>query len=171
MTVSVFQLTGDVMHLASLLFLLHKIRSSKNCLGISCKTQELYLVVFLARYLDLFLYFISFYNSFMKVLFIGTTAYLILMMRYLRPYRTTYDRVADDFGHWLYLVPPCLILGIIFNDEFGFTEIMWSFSLWLEAVAYIPQLAMIQKMREVENLTANYVFCMGGYRAMYLLNW
>jgi len=171
MTLTYFQLVGDMMHLASLVFLLHKIRSSKNCLGISCKTQELYLLVFVTRYIDLFLYYISFYNTLMKVTFILITALLIYTIRFVRPYRTTYDRVSDELPHWLYLVPPCAILGIIFNEEFTLVEVLWSFSIWLEAVTYLPQLAMLRKMKEVENLTGNYVFCMGGYRAMYMLHW
>lgn len=35
--------------------------------GISLKTQELFLIVFCCRYLDLFFRFISLYNSVMKV--------------------------------------------------------------------------------------------------------
>ena len=34
-------------------------------------SQELYLIVFLARYLDLFTAFHSFYNTGMKLIFIG----------------------------------------------------------------------------------------------------
>ena len=36
--------------------------------GISLRTQELYLLVFLTRYLDLFYSYISLYNSVMKVI-------------------------------------------------------------------------------------------------------
>lgn len=39
--------------------------------GISLKTQELYLVVFIARYLDLFTNFHSLYNSVMKVFYLA----------------------------------------------------------------------------------------------------
>jgi ER lumen protein retaining receptor len=39
-----------------------------------------------------------------------------------------------------------------------------------ESVAIIPQLIMLQQAREVENLTSNFVFSMGAYRAFYILN-
>lgn len=47
----------------------------------------------------------------------------------------------------------------------------WTFSIILEALAIIPQLIVLQRYREVENLTANYVFFLGAYRALYIINW
>ena len=38
-------------------------------------SQELYLIVFLARYLDLFTSFHSLYNTCMKLIFIGASAW------------------------------------------------------------------------------------------------
>jgi hypothetical protein len=52
--------------------------------GISLKTQILYVVVFVARYMDLLLIFwewISLYNFAMKIFFIASTAYVIFLMR------------------------------------------------------------------------------------------
>jgi ER lumen protein retaining receptor len=48
---------------------------------------------------------------------------------------------------------------------------MWTFSIYLEAVAIMPQLIVLRRYREVENLTGNYVFFLGAYRALYILNW
>ena len=47
----------------------------------------------------------------------------------------------------------------------------WLFSIYLEALAIVPQLITLQRYREVENLTAHYVFLLGAYRALYILNW
>lgn len=57
-------------------------------IGLSCKTQEIYLLVFCVRYIDLFMYFISVYNTCMKIFFISSTAYIIYLMRYKKPYCT-----------------------------------------------------------------------------------
>jgi ER lumen protein retaining receptor len=46
-------------HLLSFVVLLLKIHATKNCAGVSLKTQELYALVFMTRYLDLFTSFIS----------------------------------------------------------------------------------------------------------------
>lgn len=50
--------------------------------GISFKTQVLYVVVFLARYLDMFLgEWVSLYNTAMKLFFIGSSAYILYLMK------------------------------------------------------------------------------------------
>jgi ER lumen protein retaining receptor len=48
--------------------------------GISFKTQLLYAVVFVTRYLDLFVES-SFYRFVMKVFFIGSSVYVLYLMR------------------------------------------------------------------------------------------
>jgi uncharacterized membrane protein len=85
----VFQLIGDFLHLIAVLMLLLKILANKNVIGLSYKTQELYLVVFLTRYSDMILehHWGSIYFNVMRVLFIAITAYTIYVMRFKRPYR------------------------------------------------------------------------------------
>jgi ER lumen protein retaining receptor len=63
------------------------------------------------------------------------------------------------------------VLALIVNAEFSFMEILWTFSIYLEAVAILPQLFLLQRAGEVEVITADYVFMLGGYRVLYLLNW
>ena len=48
---------------------------------------------------------------------------------------------------------------------------LWTFSIFLEAVAIFPQLVMLQRTKEVETLTADYVGALGAYRFLYILNW
>jgi ER lumen protein retaining receptor len=50
-------------------------------------------------------------------------------------------------------------------------EYSLSFSLFLESVAILPQLVLLMKQGETENLTSNYIACLGAYRALYLINW
>ena len=76
--------TGDMAHLGSIFLLITRLRVTKSAvgeaersaggrkgndsaIGISLKTQELFLIVFVTRYLDLFYKFYSIYNSVMKV--------------------------------------------------------------------------------------------------------
>lgn len=47
----------------------------------------------------------------------------------------------------------------------------WTFSIYLEALAIVPQLFLLQRYREIENLTGHYVFLLGIYRALYIVNW
>uniref|UniRef100_A0A0A9YKU5 ER lumen protein retaining receptor n=1 Tax=Lygus hesperus TaxID=30085 RepID=A0A0A9YKU5_LYGHE len=55
-------------------------------------------------------------------------------------------------------------------------EILWSFSIFLETVAAIPQLIVVHKCARdmggfVDTLNSHYVFSLGGYRVFYLFNW
>ena len=68
------RLAGDFSHVISILVLLLRLRVSRSALGISLKTQELFLIVFLTRYVDLFTSFYGVYNSFMKVAYIASTS-------------------------------------------------------------------------------------------------
>ena len=69
-------------------------------IGLSCKTQEIYLLVFCMRYIDLFMYFISLYNTLMKVFFISSTAFIVYMMRYKKPYCTVCHFSCCTFSYF-----------------------------------------------------------------------
>ena len=85
--------------LFSLQVLLLKINATKSCAGVSLKTQELYLLVFVTRYLDLLYSFISLYNTVMKLIFLGTAFTIVWYMRFHRVVSQTYnkDQVRGDF--------------------------------------------------------------------------
>ena len=140
-------------------------------LGLSCKTQEIYLLVFLIRYSDLFWNFVSVYNTLMKLFFIGSTGLIIYLMKYKVPFCTTYDSMGDYFPHVKVLLPVALVLTCIFNLGWDVWLICLSFTYWLEALAFIPQIVMLQKMLVIENLQSHYVAMLGLYRFFYILNW
>ncbi|KAJ8549440.1 hypothetical protein K7X08_033147 [Anisodus acutangulus] len=167
---NIFRLAGDMTHLISVLVLLLKIYATKSCSGISLKTQELYAIVFLARYLDLFTDFISLYNTVMKLVFIGSSLAIVWCMRYHRVVRRSYDRELDTFRYWI-LVAACSVLALVLHEKFTLQEVFWAFSIYLEAVAILPQLVLLQRSGNVDNLTGQYVFFLGAYRAFYILNW
>ena len=67
---------------------------------------------------------------------------------------------------------PSALLGIAINqDHTSPFEMVWAFSIYLEAVAILPQLFMLQKQGGAENLTSHYVMLRGLYRLFYLFNW
>ncbi|PKI39485.1 ER lumen protein-retaining receptor B-like [Punica granatum] len=167
---NLFRLAGDMTHLLSIVVLLLKIRTTKSCTGISLKTQELYVIVFLTRYLDLFTRYLSFYNSAMKVFFLGTSMAIVWYMRYHKVVKQTYNKDEDTFRHY-FLVLASFVLAILIPRAFTMTEILWTASIYLEAVAILPQLVLLQRSSNIDNLTGTYVFLLGAYRALYLVNW
>lgn len=182
---NIFRFLGDLSHLASIFILLHKIQTSRSCRGISFKTQALYFIVFLTRYVDLVTGpYVSLYNTIMKLFFIGSTAYTLYLMKFrfryvaadrirevqLKKGSPTHDASLDTFK-LTYLVPPVAVLALLFNYAYSFFELTWAFSIWLESVAILPQLFMLQRTGEAETFTTHYLAALGLYRGLYIPNW
>ncbi|XP_077979411.1 ER lumen protein-retaining receptor 2 [Glandiceps talaboti] len=165
---NVFRLVGDLSHVAAIIILLLKIWRTRSCAGVSGKSQILFAMVFLTRYLDLFTNFISVYNSSMKCLYLFcsfATVYLMFVK-----FKATYDSNHDTF-RIEFLVVPVGGLAFLVNHDFSLLEILWTFSIYLESVAILPQLFMISKTGEAETITSHYLFALGSYRALYIINW
>eukprot|EP01117_Protostelium_nocturnum_P000527 TRINITY_DN10592_c0_g1_i2.p1 TRINITY_DN10592_c0_g1~~TRINITY_DN10592_c0_g1_i2.p1 ORF type:complete len:215 (+),score=30.81 TRINITY_DN10592_c0_g1_i2:89-733(+) len=162
------RLFADLLHLFSILILLLKLWTVRNCGGISLKSQELYALVYLCRYLDLFWNFSSFYLVIMKIIFLASSFAIVYLMR--KPFKNSYDKEHDSF-RVLFLIVPCALLSLVWNLKFETFEVLWAFSIFLESVAIIPQLFLLQRTGEVENINSDYIFCLGAYRALYLINW
>lgn len=96
--------------------------------GISLKTQELYALVFATRYLDIFTHYVSFYNTVMKLIFLGSSFSIVWYIRRHKLVRRSYDKDHDTFRH-LFLVLPCLILALLIHEKFTFREVTMSFHL------------------------------------------
>ena len=139
---NIFRLVGDISHLLAIIILLRKIWTSRSCagesrlvifiiiplfriihflIGVSLKSQILFLLVFTTRYLDLVTSFVSVYNSSMKVIYLlasGATCFLIYFK-----FRATYDRNHDSF-RFEFLIIPCVLMALVINHEFSFLEVM-----------------------------------------------
>lgn len=93
------------------------------------------------------------------------TCYLIFLK-----FKATYNRNNDTFRIEFILLP-VVLLSLLINHEYSIVEILWTFSIYLEAVAILPQLFMISKTGEAESITSHYLFALGAYRGLYILNW
>ncbi|KAI5841308.1 ER lumen protein retaining receptor-domain-containing protein [Tricharina praecox] len=166
---NIFRISADLFHLASIFILLYKMKTSRTCAGISLKSQCLYLVVYVTRYLDIFTTFNrSYYNDLMKIFFVASSAYTIYLMT--TTFKPTHDPAIDTFRvEFLFLGAG--LLALAFPYQYSFSEILWSFSIWLESVAILPQLFMVQRTGEAETITTHYLFALGAYRALYIPNW
>jgi len=167
-SMNLFRLSGDLCHLAAILILLTKIWKTRSCAGISGKSQLMFALVFTTRYLDLFIRYVSAYNTFMKCVYLicaWGTCWLIYMK-----FRGTYDGNHDAF-RMEFLIVPCAGLACLVNHGMKPLEILWTFSIYLESVAILPQLFMITKTGKAETITSHYLFAQGMYRGLYILNW
>lgn len=170
---NLFRILADMSHFASIVILLHTIRKTGSISGVSIKTQVLYALVFVTRYLNLFTRYISVYNTLMKLFFIVSSIYTVVELqkyKYKNPIAYQEMIMADAFKIQ-YLLIPCLVLAFVFNKGFGFIPLNHSFSMWLESVAVMPQLFMLSKSGKAPTLTTHYIFALGLYRALYIPNW
>jgi ER lumen protein retaining receptor len=90
------------------------------CKGISGKSQILFALVFVTRYLDLFTHFISLYNTIMKIFYLSSsfgTIYLIYVK-----FKATYDRAHDTF-RIEFLIVPAVILSLLLNHDYEIIEV------------------------------------------------
>ena len=104
----------------------------------------------------------------------------------LNDYKPTHDPNIDTFKVQ-YLVGFSALLAIIFPHDYSVSEVspqhvtsttcsnsdkvLWTFSIWLESVAILPQLFMLQRTGEADTITTHYLFALGSYRALYIPNW
>lgn len=143
----------------------------QSAAGISFKSQFLYLIVYLTRYLDLLWTFFlpsSAYNTLFKIFFIASSGYTVYLM--LNDFKPTHDPNNDTFKVQ-YLLAFSGVMAILFPYKYTLTEVLWAFSIWLESVAILPQLFMLQRTGEAETITTHYLFALGIYRALYIPNW
>lgn len=91
--------------------------------GISFKSQFLYLIVYVTRYLDLLWTFYvpsSLYNTVMKIIFISTSAYTVYLM--LNDYKPTHDPNLDTFKVQ-FLLAASAVMAILFPYKYTFSEV------------------------------------------------
>ncbi|AET41018.1 Erd2p Ecym_7170 [Eremothecium cymbalariae DBVPG len=170
---NIFRLGGDLSHLASILILINTITKTKSVDGISLKTQVLYVLVFITRYIDLFTKWYSFYNTMMKIFFITSSIYVVFVIKQSK--RTNpvgfQNMITRDTFKIRFLIGFAALMALLFHRKFSIVELFWSFSMWLESVAILPQLFMLSKAGKADTLTTHYIFALGLYRTLYIPNW
>ncbi|CAI0437039.1 unnamed protein product [Linum tenue] len=102
----------------------------------------------------------------MKLIYLGSAFSIIWYIRHHKLVRRSYDKDQDTFPR-SYLIVLSFALAVFVHEKLTFKEVhtllevMWTFSLYLEAVAILPQLVLLQKTRNIDNLTGQYVFLLG----------
>lgn len=62
------------------------------------------------------------------------------------------------------LILPCLVLGCLADNSFGLVEVLYAFSMYLEAVAILPQVHMANQLKRVEPVVRNYIAVLSVYK-------
>lgn len=163
---------------------------SKRATGVSIKTLQLYCIVFFFRLTSIIRHegYLPYDKSgdwlyhvieIMALIFTATA-----LWGCMGPFKSTYQGEMDKFGEMnvpagmgaIYLVVPVMILAMLvhpnLNSDF-LSDVAWTYAMYLESVALIPQLFMFQRQQSgvVELLTAHFVAALGFGRVMEFMFW
>jgi len=163
---------------------------SQRATGVSIKTLQLYVIVFFFRLTSIIRHegYLPYDKSgdWLYHFVEGMSLVLASLALYacMVPFKHTYQAELDKFGELLvppgtgavYLAAPILLLAIIVHPNLNadfISDTAWTYAMYLESAALLPQLYMFQKQSSgvVELLTAHFVFALGFGRVMEFLFW
>jgi len=163
---------------------------SQRATGVSVKTLQLYSIVFFVRLTSIVRHegylpydksgdWLYHFIEIMALVFSASALYGCMV-----PFKATYQSECDRFGELsvppgfgaLYLAVPVLILAMLLHPNLNsdwFSDVAWTYAMYLESFAMIPQLYMFQKQANgvVELLTAHFVAALGFGRIMEFIFW
>jgi ER lumen protein retaining receptor len=167
-----------------------KMYKSQRASGVSLKTLQLYSLVFFFRLTSIIRHegYLPYDKSgdwlyhlieIMALVFTGSAFYGCLVL-----FKSTYQADLDQFGEFnvppgygaLWLAAPVGIIAIFVHPNLNadfLSDTAWTYAMYLESTALIPQLFMFQKQASgvVELLTAHFVAALGFGRLMEFFFW
>ncbi|KAL7288683.1 hypothetical protein TKK_0017408 [Trichogramma kaykai] len=164
----IMQVLGDYILLVGMIILLAKLWLTKNCAGISGKTQLLHALAFTARFTDLTVTHVSVYHIILKTVYV-LASYLTVLTIFLL-FRRTRERKFDAFRMEL-LVLPCAVFSLFLSERFETIAVLQTFGLFLQSVAIVPQVYLVSKRKQVEAIVVSYVACLGLHLGCYISHW
>eukprot|EP00937_MAST-01D_sp_MAST-1D-sp2_P008119 g8119.t1 len=196
-SIGAVQRLAHALHVASFVVLLAKIASTRSAFGVSLKTQQMLVVALGARYADLLPELLlagasggggasgrvaaaamahTPYFAAMKMLLLALATLTALIVALVQHLNGNQDSFAiDSVSSWRVLVLPAFVLALLFHDRWAAVDVGWSFSIYLEALAALPQLVLAHRLHgrhgKRDSLMLLHLLFRGAYRALYLVNW
>ncbi|MCQ2820245.1 MAG: ER lumen protein-retaining receptor [archaeon] len=164
----IFMRFGDGFHLLATLLILFKIFKDRNYKGLSLRTQEIYLILFCFRYFDLYWYKVSNYNTIMKITFVVTTLFAVILMYLFKSPEPCNKESILYFG----LIPIAVLFALAFHSAWTKWEMTWTVTFWSECLAMIPTVAMAERKEYIKDYIPKiYIFLLFCYKFFYMLFW
>jgi len=143
-----------------------KVNMQRSVAGISAKTLEVYVLVFVCRLSSTLLR-----NGYLPMDYSGDFVFqisdilsLAVTISLLRCVRTTHKatyQLEHDSLEIARAIPLCIVLAIFVHGQLNrspFFDTMWTISMNLDTIAMLPQLWMLSKIGgEVEGMTSHFV--------------
>lgn len=179
-----------------LLLMVYKVAGGQSAKAVSSKTLQLYGVSFLARLLSIMRHqgYLPFDKTgdwlYHVIEVVSLFACMLVLYAMHGPLKSTYDEKYDKFGNFgwfnipskfgaMYLFLPCVIIAMMFHPELNkefFSDTCWTLSMYLEAVAMLPQLYMLQvqagdQQGMVDVILGHFTFALSFSRIFELIFW
>merc|ERR1719161_972686 len=146
--------------------LVHKMKAHKSAAGVSSKTLQMYVMMFVFRLNSTMVK-----NGYLPVDATGDWAYqacditsLLLVFQALfyihKRFKDTYQEKHDSLPIWNAVLPLMLLAGVLHGNlnHSWYFDTVWTLSMYLDTIAMMPQLWMlVVKGGHVEALTSHYV--------------
>jgi hypothetical protein len=171
---------GSLIQCFGFYMLFIKVKYHKSVAGLSARTLELYIVVYMCR-LSSTLFRVGYLpvdSSGDWVYQLADVLSLCIAAMTLRCIRTTHRCTYQDAFDTLDLrvmVIPCTVLAMCIRGDLNesiFFDTMWATSMNLETIALLPQLWMIMKKGgEVDGMTSHFVAAIAAGRMCALAFW
>lgn len=87
-----------------------------------------------------------------------------------KKFKATWEPSQDAF-RYEFLALGAILMALITTESYGIIDLFWTFSIWLESVAIVPQIAMLERVGVDTRITEYYLAALGSYRALYIVNW
>lgn len=171
---------SSVVQMLSFIIILLKVVGYESCSGLSFNTALCYTILLTARLSSNLFYhgYLPsdeagdwFYQLTEIVTMISSICLLVLMKG---KYQDTYDSHHDTLDY-KYFVFPSLAAALLVHTSLNkslFSDVMWTFSMYLETTAIVPQLVLFHsKKGQVEKYTSHFVALQGLSRLFSLLFW
>ncbi|CEM27211.1 unnamed protein product [Vitrella brassicaformis CCMP3155] len=163
---------GYLVHFVGSIVLLRKIQKQKSVYGLSSDTQYMLLAATISRCIwSMYTRLIETNLAYMEL--ICSTVVALMLAYSMWQFRHTTIKQAPSPLKATILIPAALVLAFFFHPGYKWwtVQILVAFTMYIEAVALIPQLYLMRRMHEVENVTSHYVGLLVCSRAVRLLFW
>jgi hypothetical protein len=157
-----------------------KVEMQKSVSGISAKTLQVYVLVFVCRLTSTLMR-----NGYLPMDVSGDWVFqtadilslimtLTLLRRMYTTHSGTYQEDYDTFNVYR-LVPPCIVLAMCVHGHLNgcpFYDTIWTASMNLDTIAMLPQLWMLAKIGgEVDGMTSHFVVSLAFSRVCAFAFW
>lgn len=157
--------TSSITSMFAFLMVCLKMETNRSARGVSLRMFECYFVLIACRLCSIIPFegYLPYDRSgdwlyqTVETISLALVGMIVYMCR--KRFAASYERDSDVFKHQ-YLMIGCLVLALLFHpnlNAFMPADLCWTFALYLESAAVLPQLFMFQKDKRVEPFTTHFL--------------